>query len=164
MPFGASKVILVRLCLRSLIKATEKQKARALAYTVLPPPGLKKATASPSPAHTATCLALPFTSLEQEKSFIQCRDACACCQPMGPSSHWEWPSSSTLVPRAQWPLPRGQGLGTDPSCSPCPSFHPSYPGHNEEEGEGGDTQDAPRVACQDCQCVPQSYALSQGSK
>lgn len=136
MPFGASKVFLACLCLRSLIKATEKQKARGLAYTAHSSTTTRPGDSYcfPSPAHTATWLALPFISRRQEQSFIQRRDVCACCQPAGPQSNQRWPGSTTLVPSleagAQRPLPRGQGLGSDLSHSPCPSFHPSYPGHS----------------------------------
>lgn len=72
MPSGASKVVLACLCLRFLIKATEEQKTRAFAYqaqssnTTRP----QESYCLPSPVHTATCLALPFTSLGQKKDVI----------------------------------------------------------------------------------------------
>lgn len=80
MPLGTSKVILACLCFRFLIKATKyrRQGFWPTLHTVLIPPGLEKATASPSLAHTATYLALPFISLRQEESVIQRRGACAC--------------------------------------------------------------------------------------
>lgn len=136
MPFGASKVILARPGLRSRVKVTEsrRQGFGPALHTALTLRGLRKATAAPSPAHTAACLALPFTSLSgrRQVSPAQCRGACACCQPVGPSSHSGWPSSAARphapVPSpqagAQWPLPRGQCLGARVSCSPCPPFHP----------------------------------------
>lgn len=113
MPFGSSKVILACPCLRSLIKASERQKARILAYTA------HSSNTGPSPAHChLPGLGLGLDQpLKQEESIAQHRGACTCCQCVGPSSHLRWP-------RAQWLLSRGQSLGAH---SHAVLVHPSIP-------------------------------------
>lgn len=136
MTFGASKVILARLCLRSLIKATEKQKARVwpTLHTVLTLPGLKKATAASSPAHTAACLALPFTSLSGRRKvwLAQCRGACTCCQSRGPH-HTQGGPIHPPIPHAPGPSLQAGHSGLCPEVralvllSHAAPAHPSIP-------------------------------------
>lgn len=145
MPFGASKVLLARPCLRSRIKAAEsrRQGFGPALHTALTLQGLRKATAAPSPAHTAACLALPFTSLSgRRKCRLPRAEVPAPAASLRGPHHTRGGPAQPPIPTPQCPAHRPEHSGLCPEVSAwvlvshAAPAHPSIPlpwAHQEEE-------------------------------